>query len=671
MEKQKNKRWFFRIPRYGRVLIIVAASLIVLAGAAAGVFFYYINSLNEAINASTTSEIESILTPIESPQEPVTVLLLGRDSRDSEVEAGRADTIMLLYLNPAKTEGTLMSIPRDTLVDIPGYGEDKINAAYAYGQEELMIRTVSDFLDADINHFITLDFNGFVQLIDALGGVDVVVERPMEDEKSGTFLSAGNHHLTGEQALSYTRDRSTELGDIGRIQRQQQIFKALVEQKLNLNYVSDIPHYFNLLVKNTRTDLDVMTILKYSKAALSFDPDKFQTAIVPSHPDWIEDGTISVQIPDIEEARAMWERITRGEPASKYNATYVEENTLPDSMSANLTYKFQVTVKNTGAVTWERNGKQEAFFLGYHWIDFDTKQMVVFDGDRTFLPRTAVEPGEEVTFELNVRAPSDSGRYILQVDMVQENVTWFSYQGVPPYEKMVAVDVDYAALYDDFGTTPLYMKPGERFPVTIWLKNTGSIVWENSPDLEINLGYHWLDRDSREPVMWDNGRRLHIDNLEPGQELEQDIVVFAPEEPGRYLLQYDLVHERVTWFSAEGVTPLEINVDVGQTVDKSITTDTRIFIANGNGLSGVASRMSSYLRVYGFKISELANADSFNYEKTVIYYTQENKDKADQLALVFDSYEKIQIQPDRFEQDYGQDSDVAVIVGQDYLDNIE
>lgn len=668
--EQIKKRWFFRIPRYGRVLIIVFASLIVLAGAATGVFFYYINSLNQTINEGTTSEVESILTPIESPQEPITVLILGRDSRDSDQEAGRADTIMLLYLDPVKVEGTLLSIPRDTLVEIPGYGEDKINAAYAYGQEELMIKTVSDFLDTNINHYITLDFNGFVEILDAVDGIDITVERPLEDEKSGTFLSPGTHRLTGEQALAYTRDRSTELGDIGRIQRQQQIFKALVEQKLNLKYVTDVPYYFNILASNTRTDLDVMTILRYSKAALSFNGEKFQTAIIPSHADWIEDGTISVQIPDIEEARAMWKRVLAGEPASKYNAAYSEVTALPDSMSANLTYKFKVKVKNTGAVTWERNGKQEAFFLGYHWIDFENRQMVVFDGERAFLPLETVEPGQEATFELNIQAPSDSGRYMLQVDMVQENVTWFSYQGVPPYEKLVAVDVDYAALYDDFNTTPSYMKPGEKYPVTIWVKNTGSMVWENNPDLEINLGYHWIDRDTREPVMWDNGRRLHIQQLEPGQELEQDIMVYSPEEPGRYVLQYDLVHERVSWFSAEGVTPLEINVDVGQTVDKSIAAETRIFIANGNGISGVASRMSSYLRVYGFKISEMANADSFNYEKTVIYYTQENKEQADQVALVLDSYEKIQIQQDKFESEYGADSDIAIVVGQDYLDNI-
>ncbi len=669
-ENKKRKRWFLGLPKYARAAIIAAASIIVIVGAAAGIFFYYLNQLNVTINAVTTSEIESILTPIESPEEPVTVLMLGTDSRDFETDRGRADTIMLLYLDPEKVEGSLLSIPRDTLVDIPGHGEDKINAAYAYGGEELMLKTVAQFLDAEINHYVTLDFNGFIQLIDALDGVEVFIERPMDDPKSGTFFSAGRHKFTGEQALAYTRDRSTELGDIGRIQRQQDVFRALLDQKLNIRYLSNIHYYFNILAENVWTDLDIMTILRYSKAALAFTTDNFQTAIVPTHPDWIEDNTISVQRPDVEEARAMWERILEGEPAAKYNASYIEVSDIPDMMSSNMVYRFKVKVRNTGALTWTRNGSQEGFFIGYHWIDFDSRQMVVFDGERTFLPVEELKPGQEAVFEMKVTAPSDSGQYVLQLDMVQENVTWFSYQGVPTYEKLVSVDMDYAALYDDFGTTTNYMKPGEKYPVTIWLKNTGSIIWKNTPEIEINLGYHWLDRDTRQPVIWDNGRRMHIQHLEPGEELERDIHVFAPDRPGRYILQYDLVHERVTWFSEAGVMPLEINVDVGETIDKQITSQTHAFIANGNGISGSARAMNRYLSGFGFEIVGMANADSFNYEQTVIYYTQDNKNKADQVALVFESYLKEEIGSPEFEERFGTDAHVGVVVGADYLDNI-
>jgi len=236
-EPVKDKKcWFKRLPRYGRVLIIVFSTIIAAVAIVAAVSFIYINSINNTINSLNTAEVDNILVPIESPEEPITILFLGRDSLDTESELGRADTIMLLYLDPANTAVSLLSIPRDTLVDIPGYGQDKINAAYAYGGEELMIKTIQDFIGAEINHYVTLNFQGFVDLIDAMGGVDITIDRPLVDPKSGANFSPGEHHLTGEQALAYTRSRSTELGDIGRIQRQQNLFKELMAQKLNTQY---------------------------------------------------------------------------------------------------------------------------------------------------------------------------------------------------------------------------------------------------------------------------------------------------------------------------------------------------------------------------------------------------------------------------------------------------
>ncbi|MES0341734.1 MAG: LCP family protein, partial [Candidatus Humimicrobiaceae bacterium] len=343
-----KKGRFKRLPLYARILIIVFSAIIFISAAGAGGFFLYLNSVNKTINSLSTAEVENILTPIESPEEPVTILILGRDTRDTESERGRADTIMLLYLDPKELTGSLLSIPRDTLVEIPGHGEDKINAAYAYGGEELMIKTIQGLIGAEVNHYVTLDFQGFIDLVDAMGGVDITIDRPLVDEKTGANLSPGEHHLTGEQALAYTRSRSTELGDIGRIQRQQHLFRELIAQKLNTQYLLNIAHYFNILTENTRTDLDMMTILRYSKAALSFNSDNFETSIIPTHSDWIEDNTISIQVPNIEEARAMWERMQAGEPASRYNAEYIEIDTISDSMTEDTLYTFMIKVKNTG-----------------------------------------------------------------------------------------------------------------------------------------------------------------------------------------------------------------------------------------------------------------------------------------------------------------------------------
>ena len=665
---KKKRRKFSSLPRYARVLIITFSVIIFIAAAGAAAFFIYINSLNTTINSINTAEVENILAPIESPEEPVTVLLLGRDSRDTESERGRADTIMLLYLNPENASGSLLSIPRDTLVDIPGHGQDKINAAYAYGGEELMIKTVQDFIEADINHYITIDFQGFVDLIDALGGVDITIDRPLVDEKSGANLSPGEHHLTGEQALAYTRSRSTELGDIGRIQRQQNLFRQLVEQKLNMQYVSSVPHYFNILIDNTRTDLDVLTILRYSKAALSFTTESFETSIIPTHSDWIKDNTVSVQMPDQEEARAMWQRILNGEAAGRYNAEYFEIDSISDSMTEDSVYTYKIKVKNTGALTWNRNGTNP-IYLGYHWIDFNTKEIVVFDGKRSIISNDGVEVGGETEFEIKIIAPPEPGEYILQLDLVHEGTTWFSYQGVPPLEKFVSVGIGYSAQYNDNGNTPNYVDPGQEFEVEVKVKNTGMGEWVAEGSRRTNLGTHWLDRDNGEIIIWDGNRGLLDADMEGQEESVVKITIQAPEEPGRYILQYDMVHEGVTWFSEQGVIPLEVNIDVGKTLDMSVVRITSIQVFNGNGIAGAAGEAEAALEIFGFKIHSLANADSFDFEETAIIYNEGQEEAAQQLKIIFEDAPVYEYDSDW--ANYKSKADLMLILGKDYKGYLE
>ena len=665
----RGKGRFRRLPLYARVLIIVTASIVLIGALGAGGFFIYINSVNRTIGSINTAEIENILTPLESPEEPVTILILGRDSRDTESEMGRADTIMLLYLDPGGSTGSLLSIPRDTLVEIPGYGEDKINAAYAYGGEELMVETVTDFLHVEINHYVTLDFEGFVQLVDALGGVDVEIDRPLVDPKSGANFSPGNHHLTGEQALAYSRSRSTETGDIGRIQLQQHLFRELVSQKLNVRYMSSIPYYFNILIENTRTDLDVLTILKYSKAALSFDPDAFETSIIPTYSDWIKNGTISVQIPDIEEARAMWQRIRDGQPASRYNAQYIEVDEITDSMTQEGVYKFKIKVKNIGALAWNKNGDNPVY-LGYHWIDFNSNEMIVLDGKRSIISEDGVIAGKEVLFELTVLGPPEAGEYILQIDLVHEGVTWFSFQGVQPLEKYVTVDISYAAQYDDGGKTPNYMDPGQEFDIEVNVKNTGFMDWQHTGHkYRVNLGTHWLDRDTGEMIIWDGDRGLLTKEISHNGE---DVIMMelkAPDEPGRYILQYDMAHEGVSWFSEKGVIPLEVNIDVGKTLDMSIVKTTSIQIFNGNGAGGSAGQVKDYLISHGFKVHSLANADKFDYEESIIIYNKGRQEEAQQLQVVFEN-SRIYEYNNEWNY-YKSEADLVLIVGKDYKQYID
>lgn len=668
-EPVKDKKcWFKRLPRYGRVLIIVFSTIIAAVAIATAAFFIYINSINNTINSINTAEVENILAPIQSPEEPVTILFLGRDSRDTEREMGRADTIMLLYLDPVNAAVSLLSIPRDTLVDIPGYGQDKINAAYAYGGEKLMIKTIQDFIGAEINHYVTLDFQGFVDLIDAMGGVDITIDRPLVDPKSGANLSLGEHHLTGEQALAYTRSRSTELGDIGRIQRQQNLFKELMAQKLNVQYLSNIPYYFNILINSTCTDLEVLTILKYAKAALSLTAENFSASIIPTHSDWIEDNTISVQIPDQEEAGAMWERILAGEPASRYNALYFEIDTIDDSMTEDSTYTYRIKVKNTGDLTWNRNGGNP-IYLGYHWIDFNTKEMVVFDGRRSIISSDGVEVGQETEFDLKIVAPSEPGDYVLQLDLVHEEVTWFSYQGVPPLEKFVSVGVNYSAQYDEGGNTPNYLDPGQEYEVEVRIKNTGMSFWESEGKRRTDLGTHWINRDTGEVVEWDGNRGLLDQDIEHDQEAEIKITIKAPDEPGRYILQYDMAHEGVTWFSEQGVIPLEINIDVGKTLDMSIVKVTSILIFNGNGIAGAAGEAKSAISTFGFKIHSLANAGEYDLEETFIIYNPGQEKAAKQLKIIFENAKLYEYNSEW--SYYYSTADLMLILGKDYKDYLD
>ncbi len=659
------RKGFKKLHLYLRVIIIALSSIIIISGLAAGAFFYYINYIGGVLSGGVGVENPGVLDPVESPEDPVTVLILGRDTRDAENDAGRADIIMLFYLDPEKKSGTLLSIPRDLLVEIPGYGEDKINAAYAYGREELMIETVNDFLGCKINHYVTLDFDGFVELIDALDGVDVVIDIPTEDPKTGANFSAGNHHLTGEQALAYTRSRSTEMGDIGRIQRQQQLFRELIKQKLNIKYLSSVAYYFNILVENTRTDIDVPTLYKYSKAMSSFDSDSFETAIVPSSPGWIKDNTISVQFPDIEEARAMWQRILNGEPASKYNAEYIEVDEVPASMAQNTLYNFKVKVKNTGSLDWDNDG-ENPIYLGYHWLDLNSREVIVYDGKRSIIPQSGVSTGDEAIFDLRVLSPSESGNYILQVDLVHEGVTWFSAQGVPVMERNVLIDVSYGVKYDDGGGTPNYLEPGEEFEVTVNVMNTGFLVWESEGKERVDLGTHWIDRNTGEAVVWDGERGLLPSDISHDEDAEVEITIKAPDEPGNYTLQYDMAHERVTWFSDRGIIPLEVDIDVGRPVDRSVAKKTTVKIFNGNGIPGAAGEIEEFLESYGFKIYSLSNAEDFDFKESIIIYNEGCRGKALELSLAFDNL-KVYEYNETWDF-YKTDADLIFISGEDYID---
>jgi LCP family protein required for cell wall assembly len=150
-------------------------------------------------------------------------LALGHD-----ITGSRSDTILLLHLPANGTRPTLVSIPRDSYVPIPGYGYNKINAAYAIGGPKLLINTLQNVTGLQVNHFMSIGFGGLVDVVNDVGGVRMCLTAPMKDPKAGLNLKAGCQTLNGNQALGFVRTRAFTEGDLQREQDQRVLLKAIL-----------------------------------------------------------------------------------------------------------------------------------------------------------------------------------------------------------------------------------------------------------------------------------------------------------------------------------------------------------------------------------------------------------------------------------------------------------
>jgi LCP family protein required for cell wall assembly len=152
-------------------------------------------------------------------------LALGRD-----ITGGRSDTIMLLHLPANGTRPTLVSIPRDSYVPVPGVGENKINAAYSIGGPKLLVETVQNVTGLHINHFMSIGFGGLVSVVNDVGGVQMCLKAPMKDPLAGLNLKAGCQTLDGDQALGFVRTRAFSEGDLQREQDQRVLLKGILSK---------------------------------------------------------------------------------------------------------------------------------------------------------------------------------------------------------------------------------------------------------------------------------------------------------------------------------------------------------------------------------------------------------------------------------------------------------
>jgi LCP family protein required for cell wall assembly len=272
----------------------------------------------------------------ETGEAPVTFLLVGSDTReqtaDGEDPGARSDAIMIARFSADREHAQLISIPRDSWVDIPGYGMNKINASYAYGGPALLIQTVEQLTQVRIDHYVAIDFDGIAEVTDALGGVDVVVA---ETTRNGAYtFPAGVNHISGEEARWYLGQRyGLPGGDFDRVKRQQQYLRAVFQKLFSSDTFTDpgkLDAALRALTSAVKIDdtLSSAELLGLAYSMRGLTPDTVDYFTAPVLGTGME-GAASVVYLDTVTGDRMWTYL-RSDSLSQ-NAEEFSKQALPDT----------------------------------------------------------------------------------------------------------------------------------------------------------------------------------------------------------------------------------------------------------------------------------------------------------------------------------------------------
>lgn len=266
---------------------------------------------------------------------PVTFLLMGSDQRTGtgnkgygNFEGARSDTTMLVHVYPDRDSAVVVSIPRDTVLDLPACKDpdgtelpavrDRFNVAFDRGGPGCTVKAVEDMTGLTVDHFVVLDFNGFKRTIDALGGVEVCLTRPLQDSKSGVDLPAGRTRVTGEDALAFVRVRHNigDGSDISRINRQQIFLSSLIQEVTGSGLLTDPLRVWRVLSESSKAiatdkalaDSDGLIALAASVSGLR--PKDISFVTLP----WLPSGDGATIVTDQPKADAIWAALAAEQP---------------------------------------------------------------------------------------------------------------------------------------------------------------------------------------------------------------------------------------------------------------------------------------------------------------------------------------------------------------------
>lgn len=306
-----------------KALRVFFGVLIALLVGAAGIAWAYVNSISAKLSEGVTEELQATLVAPEI-NEPFYMLLLGIDRNEARTHSAsygpsessyRTDTIILARIDPINKKITLVSIHRDTLVDLGQYGTDKINAAFPYGGPAFITEVVSEFAGVPISHYAEVDFDQFVAIVDVIGGIDVDLPVDVIDEQyTHANIPAGHQHLDGDDALLICRARHAYDaygdGDVYRASNQRMVIGAIVKKTLSLDPIS-MAEAVSKMAESVRTTLTMDEILSLAVQFRGLDVEEdLYSGMEPTNSKYVYETWY--EICDTEAWQHMMTRVNQG-----------------------------------------------------------------------------------------------------------------------------------------------------------------------------------------------------------------------------------------------------------------------------------------------------------------------------------------------------------------------
>ncbi len=273
-EKKNSKRTWIRN------ILLFFTFLLLIVGA------YSIIQYNKGLSVAKDGPYKddgSTFDPFNGPEPQfgeINILLIGSDTRGED--RGNSDTLMIAHYDQKSHDIKLASIMRDTYVDIPDHGMQKINAAFAFGGPELLRQTIKQNFDIDIHYYAVVGFEGFSKIVDVLAPNGIEVDIPYEMSYGiGITLQPGKHILHGEELLGYVRFRHDRLSDFGRVDRQQEVMSKLKDEAVSIHSLVNLPKMLGIADPYIDTNVDNNTILSIGKGLIAGKSKQMETIRIP------------------------------------------------------------------------------------------------------------------------------------------------------------------------------------------------------------------------------------------------------------------------------------------------------------------------------------------------------------------------------------------------------